>query len=93
MRKSDGFTLSEVNGLQSNFFGFFSRFRGVSTKHLQGYLDWFTYKKYIDYAVEILNQPNEMLYYSMKQKKNIIIKNIYNAPFPFDIEIAYADYA
>lgn len=91
-KNENGFTLSEVNGLQSNFFGFISRFRGVSTKHLQSYLDWFTYKKYIDYAVEILKQPNEMLYYSMKQKKNIIIKNIYNAPFPFDVKAAYSDY-
>ena len=88
----NGYTLSEINGLHSNFFNFISKFRGVSTKHLQGYLDWFVYKKYIDYTVEIINHPTEMLYFSIKQKKNITIKDIYNIPFPFDINAAYADY-
>ena len=92
-KNDNGFTLSEINGLHSNFFGFMSKFRGVSIKHLQGYIDWFIYKKYIDYTVEILNHPKEMLYYSIKQKGYITIKNIYNAPFPFDITIAYADYS
>lgn len=88
----DGYTLSEINGLHSNFFGFISKFRGVSTKHLQGYIDWFIYKKYIDYTVQIINHPKELLYYSIKQKRNITIKNIYSSPFPFDINEAYADY-
>lgn len=88
----NGYTLSEINGLHSNFFSFFNKFRGVSTKHLQGYIDWFIYKKYIDYTVEIINHPKELLYYSIKQKRNIIIKDIYNAPFPFNVNDAYADY-
>lgn len=91
-KNSNGYTLSEINGLHSNFFNFFSRFRGVSTKHLQGYIDWFIYKKYIDYTVEIINHPTDLLYYSIKQKKSITIKDIYNTPFPFNINDAYADY-
>mgnify|MGYP002624759487 CR=1 FL=1 len=91
-KNSNGYTLSEINGLHSNFFNFYSKFRGVSTKHLQGYIDWFVYKKYIDYTVEIINHPSTMLYYSITQKGNITIKNIFNAPFPFDITNAYADY-
>ena len=91
-KNENGYTLSEINALHSNFFGFLSKFRGVSIKHLQSYIDWFVYKKYIDYTVEIINHPKEMLYYAIKQKSNITIKNIYNAPFPFDIDAAYADY-
>lgn len=91
-KNKNGYTLSEINGLHSNFFNFINRFRGVSTKHLQGYIDWFVYKKYIDYTVEIIEHPKEMLYYSIKQKKSITIKNIYNTPFPFDVNTAYADY-
>ncbi len=89
----NGYTLSEINGLHSNFFGFLSSFRGVSTKHLQGYIDWFVYKKYIDYTTEIINQPEKMLYYVMQQNASITIKEIYNKPFPFDINEAYSDYA
>lgn len=92
-KNEHGYTLSEINGLHSNFFGFMATFKGVSTKHLQGYIDWFVYKKYIDYAVEIINHPEEMLYYVLKQRKSITIKDIYNAKFPFDVNAAYADYA
>ena len=91
-KNENGYTLSEINGLHSNFFGFISKFKGVSTKHLQGYIDWFVYKKYIDYTVEIINHPKEILYYAIKQKSNITIKNIYNATFPFDVDKAYDDY-
>ena len=91
-KNENGYTLSEINGLHSNFFGFISKFKGVSTKHLQGYIDWFVYKKYIDYTVEVINHPKEILYYAIKQKSNITIKNIYNATFPFDVDKAYADY-
>lgn len=91
-KNTNGYTLSEINGLHSNFITFMSKFRGVSTKHLEGYINWFIYKKYINYTVEIINHPNEMLYYSISKKKNITIKNIYNIPFPFDVDMAYADY-
>ena len=91
-KNENGYTLSEINGLHSNFFSFISHFRGVSTKHLQGYIDWFVYKKYIDYTIEVINHPKEMLYYAIKQKSSITIKEIYNANFPFDVNIAYADY-
>lgn len=91
-KNENGYTLAELNGLHSNFFHFINKFKGVSTKHLQGYIDWFVYKKFINYTIEIMNQSNEMLYYALKQKKNITIKEIYSTPFPFDIDSAYADY-
>lgn len=91
-KNNNGYTLSEINGLHSNFFGFLSSFKGVSTKHLQGYIDWFVYKKYIDYTYEVIKHPEKMLYYVLKQNSSIIIKDIYNKPFPFDINEAYIDY-
>ncbi len=48
----DGYTLSEINGLHSNLDLFLGHFAGVSTKHLQGYLDLFVYQKYLTYCVE-----------------------------------------
>ena len=42
--------------------------------------------------MEVINHPKEILYYAIKQKSNITIKNIYNATFPFDVDKAYADY-
>lgn len=91
-KNEDGYTLSEINGLHSNFFGFLSSFKGVSTKHLQGYIDWFVYKKYIDYTVEIIKHPEVLLNYSFSQKRSITINEIYNKELPFDVNEAYSDY-
>lgn len=41
---SDGiFNISEINGIHSQLETWLSKFRGVSTRHLQEYLDWFVY--------------------------------------------------
>ncbi len=37
------FNISEINGVHSQLESWFSRFRGVSARHLQEYLDWFVY--------------------------------------------------
>lgn len=38
-------TINRVNALHSNLKGFMAGFRGVSTKHLQSYLDWFEWRR------------------------------------------------
>lgn len=41
---SDGiYYISEINGVHSQLETWLSKFRGVSTRHLQEYLDWFVY--------------------------------------------------
>lgn len=41
---NDGmFNISEINGRHSQLETWLSKFRGVSTRHLQEYLDWFVY--------------------------------------------------
>lgn len=37
--------INRVNTLHSNLEGFMAGFRGVSTKHLQSYLDWFEWRR------------------------------------------------
>ena len=56
-----GYNLSNINSLHSELSTFLSGFKGVSTKHLQHYLDWFCFQKYINYTVEILKQPLAMM--------------------------------
>ena len=41
-----GDNLANINSLHSELELFISKFRGVSTKHLQQYLDWFVFSKY-----------------------------------------------
>ena len=88
----NGYNLSEINGLHSNLENFMKPFIGVSTKHLQGYLDWFVYQKYLNYTVEILKQPKTLMNYVISQSTTITIANIYAKEFPINIYDVYSDY-
>jgi len=87
-----GYNLAEINGLHSNVENFLQSFVGVSTKHLQGYLDWFSYQKYLTYTVELLKQPQVMMNYVIGQIASINIADIYSKDFPVDICDAYSHY-
>lgn len=91
-KNSNGYTLSEINGLHSNLDLFLSCFVGVSTKHLQGYLDWFVYQKYLTYTIEILKQPQTLMNYAITKNTFIKISDIYSKSFPIDIYEVYSDY-
>lgn len=91
-KNSNGYTLSEINGVHSNLDLFLKCFVGVSTKHLQGYLDWFIYQKYLTYAIEVLNQPQVLMNYVLCSNSFIKVSNIYSKEFPVDIFDVYSDY-
>ena len=54
---NNGYNLSNINSLHSELATFLATFKGVSTKHLQHYLDWFCFQKLINYTTEVLKQP------------------------------------
>lgn len=91
-KNSNGYTLSEINGLHSNLDLFLKCFVGVSTKHLQGYLDWFVYQKYLTYAVDILKQAQVLMNYALCNNSFIKISDIYSKKFPVDVYDVYSDY-
>ena len=88
----NGYTLSEINGVHSNIDLFLNCFVGVSTKHLQGYLDWFVYQKYLTYTVEILSQPKILMNYVISKNAYISVSDIYTKDFPVNIYDVYKDY-
>lgn len=47
-----GNSLANINSVHSGLSTFIAKFRGVSTKHLQGYLDWFAFDKMISYILD-----------------------------------------
>ena len=87
-----GYNLSEINALHSNLDLFLKSFAGVSTKHLQQYLDWFVYQKYLTYSIEILEQPQVLMNYSLSRDSYIKISDIYSMDFPINIYDVYANY-
>lgn len=88
----NGYTLSEINALHSNLDLFLKCFSGVSTKHLQEYLDWFVYQKYLTYSIEVLEQPQILMNYAISRKSYIKISDIYSKEFPINIYEVYSDY-
>ena len=89
----NGYTLSEINALHSNLDLFLKRFVGVSTKHLQQYLDWFVYQKYLTYSIEILEPPQVLMNYALSRNSYIKISDIYSMSFPIDIYDVYSDFS
>ena len=90
---SDGiFNISEINGVHSQLETWLCKFRGVSTRHLQEYLDWFTYiftmkKRFM------LNRIKTESYSQLLINDNYIKSNdILKIEMPVDINIAYAEY-
>ncbi len=89
---SNGYSLGNINSLHSEWSSFISNFRGVSTKHLQHYLDWFCFQKLINYTTHILKQPLTMMKKSITNKCNITSNNVYENTSGIDFSSVYADY-
>ena len=84
-----GETMNEVNGLISEFETWFSRFRGVSTRHLQGYLDRFLFQKALGYAKEALDRPGTELSSVLRERSVILCRDILSKAMPIDLYEAY----
>lgn len=91
--KSDsGHTLASLNGLHSELKTWLRKFRGVSTKHLQRYLDLFRYLKHLKYKIEYDKRINEAHCFSIPSYTTVLIDNIYNEPMPINLQDAYKEY-
>lgn len=55
----EGNNLSSINSLHQQLTLYLSNFRGVSTKHLQEYLDLFCFLKYLNWTTEYSEQLKE----------------------------------
>ena len=86
------FNISEINGIHSQLETWLSKFKGISTRHLQEYLDWFVYiftmkKRFL------LNKIKTESYSKILIDNNYIkSKDIFNIKMPIDLNIAYAEY-
>jgi transposase-like protein len=88
----NGFNLSTINGLHSELKTNIKKRRGVSIKHLQGYLDMFLFKKMLNYTVE--NQDKDIVTYnkSIPNQTKQYIKDIFEKALPIDLYDAYNEY-
>ena len=78
--------------MHSEWSTFLSHFKGVSTKHLQHYLDWFCFQKMLNYTVEILKQPLTIMKKVVTKTCNLNSNNIYDNNSQIDFQVVYAHY-
>lgn len=89
---NNGYSLGNINSLHSELSTFLSCFKGVSTKHLQHYLDWFCFQKLINYTTEILKQPLTMMKKLTINTCTIHSNNVYGNTSGIDFKKVYSDY-
>lgn len=88
----NGYSLANINSLHSEWSTFISSFKGVSTKHLQHYLDWFSFQKFINYTIDIIKQPLTMMKKSLTGACQVNSYNVYDNTSGIDFSSVYSDY-
>lgn len=86
------YNLANINNLHSKMKSWLAKFRGVSTKHLQYYLDWYRYHHYQSYRFEYKEKKNQMYHYCMLTELISSIKSISERKFPIDLSEVYGEY-
>ena len=87
----EGYHLGELNSLFAELELFLQKFRGLSTRHLQEYLDWFRFRKVLKYTVEYLNTNHEIFKYITQNKTTLKSRAVCKTAFPVDIVEIYDD--
>ena len=84
--------IAEINSVHSQLETWLCKFRGISTRHLQQYLNWFSY-------IFMMRKKFELKKLKLESYRNIILdnnyiksNNIFKLPMPIDLNIAYAEY-
>ena len=88
---TDGNNLANINSLHSEL-TLLRNFRGVSTKHLQEYLDWFVFSKYQKYSIDYMEQADDFEKNTIALYTNIKYNNVCNNYSIFDFFELYKDY-
>lgn len=84
--------LANINSLHQQLTLYLSNFRGVSTKHLQEYLDLFCFLKYLNWTVEYDEQLKEFKNKVCIKNTNINYINVCDNYSIFDFNKIYEEY-
>ena len=87
-----GNSISSVNQLHQEIQILKYKKRGVSARHLQGYLNWIIFTKKIRYRYEARNRKPEAYMKMIGLEKTIISPDICKITMPIDLYKAYGEY-
>ncbi len=89
--KIEQYDLGEINSLFNEIENFVRNFHGLSTRHLQEYIDWFLCLKIMKYTLEYLEREENLYEFTISQKSNLISRNVCKTKMPVDISEVYED--
>lgn len=87
-----GLNINTINQIHAELEVTLTKYRGISTRHLQGYLNMFVLRKHLNYTCPNQFQVREAWLAAMPKKTVITRRNESSYPYPFDIQEAYRDY-
>ena len=87
----NGNTVSSVNELHAEAKNMIRQKHGVSTRHLQGYLDWIVFKKKLKYTLDMRKWKPEAYMESMMEQIPFICRDIVKFPLSIDLYSAYGE--
>lgn len=85
--------ISKINGIHSQLETWLSRFRGVSIRHLQEYLDWFVFIFTMKRKFSLTRVKTESYNTVIIDNNYIKSKDIFKIPLPIDLKVAYSEYS
>ena len=85
--------ISKINGIHSQLETWLSRFRGVSIRHLQEYLDWFVFIFTMKRKFSLTRVKTESYNTVIVDNNYIKSKDIFKIPLPIDLKVAYSEYS
>lgn len=89
----DDFSLASINQLHDEFQKLYSLYRGVSIRHLQGYLNFFSFVKNVNYKIERIKEKNQNVYTTAyKEHVDLLERKICDLKFPIDLFAAYGEW-
>lgn len=84
--------IAEINGIHSQLETWLSKFRGISIRHFQEYLDWFVYIFTMKKRFTLNKLKTESYCNVILDDNYIKAKDIFSIEIPIDLNIAYGEY-
>ena len=85
-------TVSSVNELYIDAKNLTKQKHGISTRHLQVYLDWIVFKKKLKYTLGMRKWKPETYLESMMEQIPFICREIVKLPMLIDLYTSYVEY-
>lgn len=89
---NNGNSVSSVNELHAQAKNLLRLKHGVSTRHLQGYLDWILFRKHLRYTLEMKKWRAAAYMETMNEIIPFTASQIPKLPMPIDLYEAYGSY-